>query len=143
MWQPLRFPSLPIGCAIGATGWRVVLESLTQATGLNVLRGLADDFVQSTTFDPASVLHDLQWPVDILKSPHPDIAIPHFCREMGHGVHDGDAAASMLLLGPGGAGKSTLLHRLQTGKWKPDVKSTDGLRVGALCAYFLYFLVLL
>ena len=50
---------------------------------------------------------------------------------MSHGVHKGDPVASVLLLGPGGAGKSTLLHRLQTGKWSPDVKSTDGLRVGA------------
>ena len=90
--------------------------------------------MRSTSFDPASVLRDLRWPVDLLQSSDPERAIPQFCREMNHGVHDGYPVASLLLLGPGGAGKSTLLHRLRTGTWNPDVKSTDGLRVGASCA---------
>ena len=125
------FPPLCSGCDIGPAGWRSMLHSLTQASGIKTLKGLRDDFIRSTRFDPASVLRDLQWPVDLLQRDSPERTILQFCRELSHGVHNGDPVASMLLLGPGGAGKSTLLHRLQTDKWKPDVQSTDGLRVGA------------
>jgi len=118
------------GNGIGATGWRSMLQSLAHVSNIKTLAGLKTGFTHATTFDPASVLRDLQWPVDLLQHPEPDSAILQFCREMSHGVHNGNPVASVLLLGPGGAGKSTLLHRLQTSTWNPDLKSTDGLRVG-------------
>ena len=117
--------------AIGAAGWRSILQSLAHVSSIKTLTGFEAGFVCTTKFDPASVLRDLQWPVDLLQHPDPKSAILQFCREMSHGLHSGAPVASVLLLGPGGAGKSTLLHRLQMGKWNPDVKSTDGLRVGA------------
>jgi len=117
--------------SIRATGWRRILQSLAHVSNIKTLVGLKYGFIRTTKFDPADTLRDLHWPVDLLHRSNPESAILQFCREMSHGVHNGDPVASMLLLGPGGAGKSTLLHRLQTGKWNPDVKSTDGLRVGA------------
>ena len=117
-------------CNIGAAGWRSILQSLAHVSSIKTLTGLKYDFTQAMEFDPADVLRDLRWPVDLLQHPDPESAILQFCREMSHGTHHGDPVASVLLLGPGGAGKSTLLHRLQTGKWNPDVTSTDGLRVG-------------
>ena len=124
-------PLLSSGCNIGAAGWRSILQSLTHFPKIKTLTGLKQSFIRTSKFDPASMLRDLQWPIELLHHSNPESAILQFCRETSHGMHNGDPVASVLLLGPGGAGKSTLLHRLQTGKWKPDLKSTDGLRVGA------------
>jgi len=120
------------GCDLGEAGWRVILHALATAphTPKEVV-GLEDDFVHSTDFDPAAVLRDLKWPVDVLQQPNPVTAILQFCRELHKGAHSGDPVASLLLLGPGGAGKSTLLHRLTKDEFNAAIKSTDGLRIGA------------
>jgi len=120
------------GCGFGEAGWRVILHALATAPHTpKEVGGLKDDFVNATDFDPAAVLRDLKWPVDLLQQPNPDTAIPQFCRELHKGAHSGDPVASLLLLGPGGAGKSTLLHRLTKDEFNAAVKSTDGLCIGA------------
>ena len=119
-------------CDFGEAGWRVILHALATAPQTpKLVQGLKRDFVDATDFDPAAVLRDLKWPVDLLQQPNPDTAIPQFCRELHKGAHSGDPVASLLLLGPGGAGKSTLLHRLTQGEFNTSIKSTDGLRIGA------------
>ena len=119
-------------CGFGETAWRIILHALATAPHIpKEVRGLEDDFVDATDFDPAAVLRGLKWPVDLLQQPNPDTAIPQFSRELHKGAHSGDPVASLLLLGPGGAGKSTLLHRLTQGEFNTSIKSTDGLRIGA------------
>jgi len=118
------------GCALGACGWRCVLQALMTVPHIQEVRGLSS-FVRSTTIDPTHVLRGLQWPVALLQQPDPESAILQFCREVSIGKHMGDPVASLLLLGPGGAGKSTLLHRLQTRTWKANLLSTDGMCIGA------------
>ena len=123
---------LPLGCNFGEAGWRIILHALATAPHIpNTVVGLKRDFVHATDFDPADVLRDLKWPDYLLQQPNPDIAILQFCRELHKGAHSGDPVASLLLLGPGGAGKSTLLHRLTKDEFNADIKSTDGLRIGA------------
>jgi len=120
------------GCNFGEAGCRVILHALATAPHTpKVVQGLKRDFVNATDFDPAAVLRDLKWPVDLLQQPNPDTAIPQFCRELRKGAHSGDPVASVMLLGPGGAGKSTLLHRLTKDEFNAAIKSTDGLRIGA------------
>jgi len=122
-------------CGFGEAGWRVILQALATAPHFpDKVEGLNDGFVNATDFEPAAVLRDLKWPVDLLQQPNPNTAIPQFCRELHKGAHSGDPVASLLLLGPGGAGKSTLLHRLTKGEFNTSIKSTDGLRIGACCA---------
>ena len=119
------------GCNFGKAGWHIILHDLATAQHTpKQVEGLQRDFVNARGFDPAGVLRDLKWPVDLLQQSDPDTAIPQFCRELHKGVHSGDPAASLLLLGPGGAGKSTLLHRLTKGEFNIGIKPTDGLRIG-------------
>jgi len=119
-------------CDFGEAGWRVILHALATAPHTpKLVAGLQRGFVNATDFDPAAVLRDLKWPVDLLQQRNPDTAIPQFCRELHKGAHSGDPVASLLLLGPGGAGKSTLLHRLTKDEFNAAIKSTDGLRIGA------------
>jgi len=99
--------------------------------------GLGSDFIRTTRFDPAKVLHKLKWPVDLLHQRDPEDAILQFCREMSNGTHNGDPVASLLLMGPGGAGKSTLLHRLTTREFLPSLESTDGLCIGSWLLVFV------
>jgi len=120
------------GCDFGEAGWRIILHALATAPHTpKEVEGLNPDFVHATDFNPAAVLRDLKWPVDLLQQPNPDTAILQFCRELHKGAHSGDPVASLLLLGPGGAGKSTLLHRLTKDEFNAAIKSTDGLRIGA------------
>ena len=82
-------------CDFGEAGWRVILHALTTAPHIpKEVEGLQSDFVNATDFDPAAVLRDLKWPVDLLQQPNPDTAIPQFCRELHKGAHSGDLVAS-------------------------------------------------
>jgi len=120
-------------CHLQASGWRVILQSVSSLPHIREVSGLAGDFVRATSFDPVAVLSELRWPVNLLRQSNPAAAILQFCRELCRGMYTGDPVASLVLLGPGGTGKSTLLHRLQTHMWKPDIISTDGLCIGMSC----------
>ena len=62
-------------CNFGEAGWRVILQALTTAPhNPKEVVGLGRGFVIASDFDPAAVLRDLKWPVDLLQQ------IPQFCR---------------------------------------------------------------
>ena len=134
-WFVRLMPCLEPDNNLCSGGWRAILQSIAALPHITIAYGLKDDFIGATTFDPAKVLRELNWPVDLLHQDKPHDAILQFCREMRKGVHSGDPVASCLLLGPGGAGKSTLLHRLRTHQFLPSLESTDGLSVGMCCGF--------
>ena len=126
----LLTPVCTPGCALGACGWRCILQALMTVPHIQAVGGLYS-FVRYTTIDATHVLRGLQWPVALLQQADPESAILQFCREVSIAKHMGDPVASLLLLGPGGTGKSTLLHRLQERTWRANLLSTDGMCIGA------------
>lgn len=65
------------------------------------------DFAHATSFDPAAVLRELQWPVDLLDTFLPDLSIPEFCRKMNHRRAEGDPVTSLTPLTRAGVASPT------------------------------------